>query len=248
MYHAFAADDSESSRFVLPARRLARQLRWLRLTRRRVVPLDDVVDAVLAGRPLPPNVVAITIDDGYRDVADVAVPVLRGRGATATLYLVSDRLGEENRWADDPQLAGRPLLAAAELAGEESVLSYGGHTATHPDLTSLPDDALADEVDGGRRRLSGALGRDVRTFAYPHGRHGAREEAAVRAAGYQAAVGIERGLNDPGVDPFRLRRAEVEGDRSLLAFELAVRFGDPDLLERLRGALRRPRPEAAPGA
>ncbi len=109
----------------------------------------------------------------------------------------------------------------------------------------MPDETLAVEVDGGRRTLAGALGHAVRTFAYPHGRHDDRVVAAVRDAGYQAAVGIERGLNDPTVDPLRLRRAEIAGDRSLLAFELAVRFGDPDLLDRLRGALRRPRAQAA---
>jgi peptidoglycan/xylan/chitin deacetylase (PgdA/CDA1 family) len=247
MYHAFAADDSEENRFVLSTRRLVRQLRWLRFTRRKVVPLDHVVDALLAGQLLPPNLVVITMDDGYRDIADVAMPVLRREGATATAYLVADRLGDSNRWDDDGILTGRPLLAAAEIPLHEPMLAYGGHTATHPDLTALPDDMLAKEVAGGRRTLMATLGRDVRTFAYPHGRHGGREQAAARAAGYQAAVSIERGLNDPAVDPFRLRRTEVDGRRSLLAFELAVRFGDADLLERIRGALRRPRPDAAPG-
>lgn len=234
MYHAFAPA-GRGTRLVVPAARFARHLRWLARTGRTVVPLDTVVDAVREGRLLPPNLVVLTVDDGYRDAAAEAAPVLRRRGGTATLFVVTDELGGVNGW-DTAELRGRPLLSGDELTALGPELSLGAHSATHPDLTSAGGEELAVEV--GRDALERLLGRRIRAFAYPHGRVDDRVADAVRAACYDAALGIERGLNDPCTDPFRLRRAPVDGHRSLLAFELAVRFGDPDLPARLLGALR----------
>lgn len=39
------------------------------------------------GRPLPPNPVMVTFDDGYRDAHDVALPLLRRAGVPATFFI-----------------------------------------------------------------------------------------------------------------------------------------------------------------
>ncbi len=41
----------------------------------------------LQGGPLPPNPVMLAFDDGYRDCHDVALPILRKAGATATFFV-----------------------------------------------------------------------------------------------------------------------------------------------------------------
>lgn len=41
----------------------------------------------LHGRPLPPNPVLITFDDGYRDCHDVALPILATAGVSATFFI-----------------------------------------------------------------------------------------------------------------------------------------------------------------
>lgn len=48
--------------------------------------LDDLRRS-LRGRPLPPNPVLITFDDGYRDCHDVALPILREAGVPATFFI-----------------------------------------------------------------------------------------------------------------------------------------------------------------
>jgi len=57
-----------------------------------VVPLDALVDALAAGRPLPPRAVAITFDDGYADNHRLGLPVLAGLGLTATVYVTTGPL------------------------------------------------------------------------------------------------------------------------------------------------------------
>lgn len=66
---------------------LERQLRRLRRLAN-VVPLEDGLDALRAGRPLPPRAVALCWDDGYRDNLDLAVPILERLGLPGTFFLV----------------------------------------------------------------------------------------------------------------------------------------------------------------
>jgi peptidoglycan/xylan/chitin deacetylase (PgdA/CDA1 family) len=80
------------------ARGLARQLRQLASVAT-VVPLEPALDALSAGRPLPPRPVALTFDDGYRDTLDLAVPMLERLGLPATFFLVPGILsGEVEPW------------------------------------------------------------------------------------------------------------------------------------------------------
>jgi len=69
------------------ARGMERQFRWLSRTAT-VVPLDQALQAVADGRPLPPCAVAITFDDGYADTLTLAVPLLQRWRLPATFFLV----------------------------------------------------------------------------------------------------------------------------------------------------------------
>jgi peptidoglycan/xylan/chitin deacetylase (PgdA/CDA1 family) len=79
-------------------RGLERQLRRLvRLAT--VVPLHQSLLALRSGTPLPPRAVALSFDDGYRDVLDLAVPLLERFGLPATFFLVPGLLaGEVRAW------------------------------------------------------------------------------------------------------------------------------------------------------
>ena len=76
----------------------------LRLLRRAstVVPLQQALADLSAGRPLPPRAVALTFDDGYADNAVIAAPLLREQGLPATFFLVTGFLsGTTRAWWED---------------------------------------------------------------------------------------------------------------------------------------------------
>jgi peptidoglycan/xylan/chitin deacetylase (PgdA/CDA1 family) len=80
------------------SRGFAQQLRRLKRLAT-VVALEDALEALAAGRRLPPRAVAITFDDGYRDNLDVAAPLLEDLGLPATFFLVPGLLsGDVRPW------------------------------------------------------------------------------------------------------------------------------------------------------
>ena len=56
-----------------------------------VLPLEEAVALMRAGN-LPPRAVAITFDDGYRDNVELACPILRRHGLSATFFVSSGLL------------------------------------------------------------------------------------------------------------------------------------------------------------
>ena len=60
----------------------------------RFVSLDQIAERFAAGVPFTEPVAAVTFDDGYRDVYEHAVPVLRRKGIPATMFVVTDLIGQ----------------------------------------------------------------------------------------------------------------------------------------------------------
>ena len=93
----------------------------------------------------------------------------------------------------------------------------------HPDLTTLDPAAVRREVAGSRAALRRDFHVPVDNFAYPAGRYNAAAEAAVRAAGYRAAVTTEPGLAHMDADRAALPRVRVNGTDSASDVLAAVR-------------------------
>jgi peptidoglycan/xylan/chitin deacetylase (PgdA/CDA1 family) len=59
----------------------------------RFMSLDDIGDRLMNGLPFHEPVAAITFDDGYRDVYELALPVLERKGIPAAMFIVTDLIG-----------------------------------------------------------------------------------------------------------------------------------------------------------
>lgn len=100
---------------------------------------------------------------------------------------------------------------------DPALVTIGSHTANHPILPTLEDDALVEEIEGSRRRLEAVLGRRVDFFCYPNGAEDERVRSYVMSA-YRAAVTTESGTVRTGDDPFRLARISVSPNPATLAW------------------------------
>jgi peptidoglycan/xylan/chitin deacetylase (PgdA/CDA1 family) len=234
LYHAVGAPGEPASRFVVPVRRLERQLRWLARRRYRVVALSEL----LTTDDVPRKTVALTFDDGYVDNLTLAFPLLERLGLPATVFAVSDR--QENNWDRQGPLRGRPLLTPDRLRELAPLVAVGAHTCSHRSLEHLSAQELEDEVAGCRRELQDALKAPIALFAYPYGQFDEEARSAVEAAGFSGAVGVVSGRVHSDDDPYALPRLEIYGTFSFLRFLLTLWLGDTRLLTRWQ-ARRSPR-------
>ena len=164
----------------LAPRRFARQIERLAVDGWRTLTLDEFRQCALGARPVGDRELAITFDDGYRGLREHAFPVLRAAGFTAICAIITDFAGRLNRW--DVAYGGRRFahLAWRDIRRWQGQgIEFVSHTATHPRLTWLSDQAVATELARSRQALDGAD-----TISYPFGAAGPRERRLAREAGY----------------------------------------------------------------
>ena len=98
-YHRVVEDFEGAARTELPSMLISRSmferhLEWLG-RRFRFVSLDDIGAHAADGVPFDDPVVAITFDDGYRDVYEHAYPTLKRKGIPAAVFVVTDLVGRD---------------------------------------------------------------------------------------------------------------------------------------------------------
>ncbi|HVH68244.1 MAG TPA: polysaccharide deacetylase family protein [Gemmatimonadales bacterium] len=194
--------------YVLPDQ-FAAQLAALRRWGYETISLGDWLAYRRGERALPRRPIILTFDDGYRSTYEIAWPLLRRHGYSATVFLVSDLIGKTNVWdADEIQ---EPLLGPAEIAElRAGGVEFGSHTRTHAPLTTVSPERALEELRGSRATLERLLGEPVRALCYPYGKQNATTRALAREAGYESAVIARRRLNSRSADPLRLTRLRME--------------------------------------
>lgn len=167
------------------------------------------------------RVAVITLDDGYADNLDSALPVLQRLGFTATVYAVSGAIGRFNTWDAEKLGIRKPLMSTVQLRQWlDGGMEVGAHSRSHPHLTRCDDRALHEEIHACKAELEDALGVAVTQFCYPYGDVDDRVAAVTRAAGYAAATTTRRGRVVPGTDPWRLPRVQVARHHLLPQFAM----------------------------
>lgn len=214
MYHVLSAPPAGTpypDLWVAPAD-FAAQMHVLAGAGYRGVTLDAVLDNWERGIALPAHPVVVSFDDGYASQVRSGLPILRALGWPGVVNVEVHNL----------HVAGglhRSGVRRLMRAGWE----IDAHTLTHPDLTTVGAAALRHEVAGSRAALRRAFGVRADGFAYPSGRYDAAAEAAVRAAGFRAAVTTQPGMAHDGGDRYALNRIRVNGGESAAAVLAAVR-------------------------
>ncbi len=132
------------------------------------VPVDPP-RGVVDGLPGDGTSIALTIDDGTStEVVASLIAFAAGTGVRLTFF----PNGRYASWEDNAA-ALRPMVDSGQVA-------LGNHTWSHPDLTTLPDRAVAEEISRNRDFLWRTFGvRDTPFFRPPFG---ARDERTDRIA------------------------------------------------------------------
>ena len=236
-YHGVGAgsgDSDGSGGFVVSPKRFGEHLAMLRAAGMNPVTAGDVARAFGTGKPLPPNAVMITFDDGRSDAIMWADPLLEQAGMTATMFVISSAASEPGIY-----YAGWDRLRSAARSGRWDIQAHthdshreqkadGGKKL--PVLTSLaPGESIGqyrlrvrDDLEENSAAILAHVGRRPVALAYPFGAYGAerandarirdvlRQEVAARfaLAFHQDGQGSIP-LVDTSQDRVGLRRLEV---------------------------------------
>lgn len=229
MYHEVTSPDriAELSRkiqrsYITPEQDFEAQIRALRRGGFETISLSALIAGFEGRAVLPPNPIVITFDDGYEGNFTHARPILREYGASATFFVVSNKIG------DTAMMSWSQLRVMAEDGFE-----IQSHTANHPLLSTLDADATLAELRDSKAAIEANIHRHVNFMSLPNGDSNPFLRERALACDYAAACGSMFGFNDRNTDRFALRRIAVKAGMNLLSFERIV-TQEPAAMRRLR--------------
>jgi peptidoglycan/xylan/chitin deacetylase (PgdA/CDA1 family) len=174
------------------------------------------LEAIAAGRPVPPSVF-LTFDDGFLDNYETVLPLLRQRGMQAFVFVLppSVEFGSRLLWPEVAEDAARypATMRSVDWAMLEEMragpFEVGSHTLTHPHLPDLDDVALRRELAESRAWVKDRLG-SCDTLAYPFGEWSPRVAAAAAECGYRFAFSLPTTHGQWAAGPLSIPRVNVD--------------------------------------
>jgi peptidoglycan/xylan/chitin deacetylase (PgdA/CDA1 family) len=199
-------------------RRFARQLDIIKKAGFQAVTLSRALSADAPAKPC-----VISFDDGYDNFLTNAWPLLKERGMSATVFLVTAEIGGSNRWdlgKGEPQEAMLNREQVLDLARQG--VEFGGHTRDHLNLTTLNRAELAEQIRGCQEDLTRLLGSPARVFSYPFGAFDQKSGEMVKQAGFDFACTTRPGKAALNTPPFELPRIIVKRADDSLDFRIKL--------------------------
>jgi peptidoglycan-N-acetylglucosamine deacetylase len=143
----------------------------------------------LSSLPGQGNLLALTVDDGVNsDVVRLYTQFAKDTGVRLT-YFVNGRYAS---WTDNLDVL-KPLV-------EDGQIQLGNHTWSHPDLTTVPKDRIAEELRHNHQFLMKTYGVDARPyFRPPYGKHNPTVDAVAADLGYAVPTLWSGSLEDQNV-------------------------------------------------
>jgi peptidoglycan/xylan/chitin deacetylase (PgdA/CDA1 family) len=183
------------------------QLDYLKDNGYRTISLGELYEFITYKRAVPLRSVVITIDDGYRSIYDIAFPLLKEYGFTATMFVYTDFIGATSLATTWDQL--REMKAAG--------FEIESHSVSHSDLTlkrkgetdAAYRQRITMELTRSKAIIDRELDQDTRFMAYPYSKYNRWVLAQTDAAGYRLGLTVERGANPFFIDAMVLKRSQV---------------------------------------
>jgi len=182
---------------------------------------------------IPDRSVMVTFDDAYSDLAEHALPVLEKHGYPATVFVPTSLIGQSIGCNPEVPGAMLPIMSAEQIRHWSGRgVTFGAHSRSHSDLTTLDISEAEVEMTGSKNDLAQLTGQNVTAFAYPYGRFNPALQS-IAASNYSVAFTVEEGLNDSSTPLTALHRTMVQHKDSVVDVLLRARYGK-SVLQRIR--------------
>jgi peptidoglycan/xylan/chitin deacetylase (PgdA/CDA1 family) len=204
-YHRFA--DTCDASLCTPTDLFDRHMNYLEKNGYSVISMADFLDFLNYRHSIPDKAVVITMDDGYSSAYEIAFPILKKHGFTATLFVYTDFVGTSKSAVTWDQL--RKMRSAG--------FEIGSHSLSHCDLTKTKegegDEAYLERVRRelllSKKILDEKLDQTTVYLAFPYGEFNQRLLALCEEAGYRLGFSVKQGGNAFFAHPLNLKREQI---------------------------------------
>lgn len=184
-------------------------LKYLKDNGYQIVSVYDLLAYFDMGQPLSLKAVALTFDDGRYGQYKWAFPLLKKYGMTATFFIITD-------WVGKPDFLTWTQIKEMSDGG----MTISSHTLDHPHLSSLNDDQLRSELADSKKILEEKIGLAVDLLAYPGGDYNERVIGFAKEAGYRAAMGVYKVIEQLPKYRYAIRRFHADDDLGSITSKL----------------------------
>lgn len=212
-YHM--VEDNVDNPLALGVKEFEDQMEYLSRRGYHAITPDQLTNYLQTGASLPEKPILITFDDGYQNNFKNAYPIMKKYGLTATVFLISDRIGTDNWYMNWDQV--REMRRAGFV--------FGSHTLSHELLSAVSEDEVKKQLIKSKEGIEWRLDIPARYLAYPGGDYNFRIEELAQQSGYRAAFTVKFGRVIPGDDMFALKRIPLFQSRfSFLDFYVRLNY------------------------
>ncbi len=212
MYHRFGEDKFPSTSIKLE--QFEAHLTELKSGGYSVMALPKIIKAMETGTALPDKTIALTIDDAYLSVYEVAWPKLKKLGFPFTVFVATDPV--------DQGIQGYMSWAQIQELSQSGV-TIGSQTASHLHMAAADFLTNQRELEKSNNRFIEKLGAQPKLFAYPYGEASENVEELVKNTGFIAGFGQHSGVASKSPDMFYLPRFTLnENYGDIKRFKLAA--------------------------
>lgn len=236
MYHNIAEDYPEETEGANITPKLFEE-HMLAILERGYTPIlvRDYYESVQKGKPLPPNPIAITFDDGYLSNYEVAYPILKEHNIPATIFIVTSTVGAtgENGDVSYPHFTWEQ----AKEMQNSGIIDIHSHSHTHKKVSDMPPAQMQIELRMSKYLIERNLEKNCFIFAYPFGGYNKTTASLAKYAGYRMQILV----NDNTSEEDYLANRLIDGLSTFTRLTVSGDMSVEDLFERIDSAVRNTR-------
>ena len=220
MYHSINSKESKAGDYVITPAALRGDLEWLKQNGYQTVVVQDLLDYVEEGTPLPEKPVMITFDDGYYNNYLNAFPLLKEYGMKAVVSIIvseTDKYSQlnENRenyshltWEQIGEMMGSGLIEFQSHSydlhknggNRKGIGKMGGES------TEAYQAAIREDIEKGQLRFVEMTEYAPTAFTYPFGKVSEDSYSVLEELGFRATLDAQGKIFQLTRDPECLRR------------------------------------------
>lgn len=204
-YHHFA--ERCDSSLCTPTALFEQHMRALKEGGFSVISTTELSEFLAFRKTIPKKAVVINLDDGYRSTYEIAYPILKKYGFTATFFIYTSFIGASKNALTWDQ------LKALKADGFE----VGSHTVNHANLSKRLDGEsekeylarVKRELEVSKKILDDRLNQNTQYIAFPYGEFSPVVLKLCEETGYRVGFSVKAGGNPFFSEPLTLKRDQI---------------------------------------